>query len=550
MSRCFVFLLIVPMILGAVNQPAPSVTGVQNAASNIPAGYPASGIAQGSIFTVYGSSLGPATCNQAFAFPVPATMCGVSATVTVNGTSVAPLLLGVYNGNLQGGFAQINAILPSLTPTGNGTIAVTYNNQTSAAFPIQVVTAAFGTFTPNYGYGQASVTDVNYSLNTIIHTLHPGDIGILWGTGLGPITQSDAIQPPFGNVGSPTVYVGNTALTTSPGILYAGRSGSWPGLDQINFTVPQGVQGCYVPIAVQVGGVVSNVGTIAVAAAGQSTCSDSPLGQTLLAKLAAGNNVSFGYLQLQSINLTFSGLTFTGSAGNGDYAYATFSGFTPQTAYQAEYGVSSGYCVSDVQANPEDLSPAQLDAGSALSLQGPLVAPPIPQYFPGSGGYGVFLAASGKFLYSDYHYTMTGMGGAKVGAFSVTETSSLPSAKLTGLNGQSFPRSSDLTIQWNGGSTSLRNAPTTIGGASFNSDGTVGTEFQCTAPAGATTFTVPSWILSTLPPTGSVTSGSETIPRGYIWIGQYNTPTTFTAPGLDLGIMTDIFFQGAIIYFQ
>src|ERR1017187_9956454 len=123
MSRCFVFLLIVPMILGAVNQPAPRVTGVQNAASNIPAGYPASGIAQGSIFTVYGSSLGPATCNQAFAFPVPATMCGVSATVTVNGTSVAPLLLGVYNGNLQGGFAQINAILPSLTPTGNGTIA-------------------------------------------------------------------------------------------------------------------------------------------------------------------------------------------------------------------------------------------------------------------------------------------------------------------------------------------------------------------------------------------------------------------------------------------
>jgi len=544
MFRRFALLLIAPLIAGAVTQPAPVVGGVANAASNLAAGLPASGIAQGSIFTVYGSNLGPASPCFASTVPYSATLCGVSLTVTVNGTSSFPLPTFVYP-------TQINAILPSLTPTGNsGTITVTYNGQTSATFPITVVTAAFGEFTPAYGAGQASVTDVNYNLNTIIHTLHPGDIGILWGTGLGPITGSDA-EPPttFPNIGTPTVYVGNTAETgTSSGLLYAGRSGSWPGLDQINFTVPQGVQGCYVPIAVQAGGVVGNMGTIAVAPAGQNTCSDAPMGQTLVNKLASGGNVNFGYVRLESINLTFVGL-ITAGHGNGDYAYASFSGFTPQTAYTAEYGVSAGYCISG-QYNLDDLSAQNLDAGPALTLTGPLVAPPIPQAYPGSGYYGAALSSAGKFLYSDEHYVMTGTGGANVGAFTATDTSSIPNVKLTPIAGKTFPRSSNLTVTWTGGDPTLQNGQVILGGASFNADETLAVEFECTVPLAPGQFTIPSWVLQSLPVTGAITQGSVTSPNGYIWIGQYNNPTTFTAPGLDLGIMTDIFFQGDGVYFN
>ena len=193
-----------------------------------------------------------------------------------------------------------------------------------------------------------------------------------WGTGFGAILSgSDADTPVIGNIGSPTMYVGNTAVTP----VYAGRSSQYPGLDQVNFYVPQGVQGCYVPIAVKAGGTVSNIGTIAVSSAGTNTCSDSVMGQDLVNQLASGSNVSFGYIRLLSQSATYAGLAAAGNS-SGDYAYATFSEFTPQTAYLAEYGVSTGYCVASSEQYPADMSIAQLDAGSALVFTvSPLVAP-------------------------------------------------------------------------------------------------------------------------------------------------------------------------------
>ena len=548
MSSRFALLLLIPMILSAANSTAPAISGVANSASNRAPGLSASGIAQGSIFTVYGANLGPASCNAVLAFPLQTSMCGVSLTVTVNGTSTAPLPLFVYA-------TQINAILPSLTPAGSGTITVTYNNQTSATSAIQVMNTAFGTFTPTgNGAGQASVTDTNYNLNTIIHTLHPGDVGILWGTGLGPISGSDGAAPPVGNIGTPTVYVGNTAVT--PG--YAGRSGCCSGLDQIVFTVPQGVQGCYVPIAVQAGGDVGNIATIAVSAAGQNTCSDSVMGQDLINKLAAGNNVNFGYIRLESKTATVAGAVGAGSAGLGDFAYATFSGFTPQTAYFAEYGVSTGYCVTTEYdfggyTATADLSifDAALDAGSALSIEGPVNTPgPFAPLTPGY--YYLYLSSVvAHYLYSDDNYIVTGPGGANVGAFTATDTTSIPSAAFAGVNAnQTIPRSSDLTVQWTDGNPALQNGQVTIGGFSASTDGSLYSSFQCTGPVTAQKFTIPAWVLSTLPPSGTGQSGSLTYPIGFIWIGQYNTSATFTAPGLDRGVISDVFFQGKDVSFQ
>ncbi|MFY9724730.1 MAG: hypothetical protein WB579_22075 [Bryobacteraceae bacterium] len=542
MSSRFALLLLVPMISGAATQPAPAISEVANAASNLAPGLPGSGIAQGSIFTVYGSNLGPASPCSASTTPYTTPLCGVSLTVTVNGTSTYPIPTFVYP-------TQINAILPSPTPVGNGTITVTYNNQTSATSPIQVVTAAFGTFTPTYGYGQAIVQVwPSYSLNTIINTFHPNDVGILWGTGLGAILSgSDADTPVIGNIGSPTMYVGNTAVTP----VYAGRSSQYPGLDQVNFYVPQGVQGCYVPIAVKAGGTVSNIGTIAVSSAGTNTCSDSVMGQDLVNQLASGSNVSFGYIRLLSQSATYAGLAAAGNS-SGDYAYATFSEFTPQTAYLAEYGVSTGYCVASSEQYPADMSIAQLDAGSALVFTvSPLVAPgPMTPEYSGSGYYYLFLGASGKFLYSDYHYTVSGTGGANVGLFAATDVTGNVSAHLTSAVNQNIPRSSDLTLQWSYTDAALQNVPLTIGGYSYSSDLTQAGVFQCTAPAGATSFTIPSWVLSTLPPSGTAQNGSLTYPLGVIWIGQYNTGATFSAPGLNGGVITDAFFQGSLVNFQ
>ena len=548
MLRRFALLFAAPLILAAAGTPPPTITQVSNAGSWRTAGLSASGIAQGSIFTILGNNLGPSTCASPTTPPQPTQLCNVTIAVTVNSTSVAPYIYDMFYGT------YISAILPSLTPTGNGTITVTYNNQTSSAYPIQVVATAFGTFTANsQGLGQASVTDwPNYNLNTIIHTLHPGDTAILWGTGLGPISGSDADTPPVGNIGSPTVYVGNTPVTAGSGLLYAGRSGGWPGLDQINFTVPQGVQGCYVPIAVETAGGIGNIGTIAVSAPGTNTCSDSVMGQDLITKLASGSSVNFAYLRLVSINLRFNGLAVSGALGNGDYARATFSGFTPQTAFNANYGVSSGYCIAGPY-DVDDQSTAQLDAGTGLSLSGPLSAPgPITPDYPGGGYYYLLLNQNiNKFLFSAYQYTISGPGGAAVGTFSVADTTQIPSAQLSGgVTSQSFSRSNDLTLQWTFSNTALQNAPVILGGASFSSDQSLVGEFECSLPAGTQKFTVPAWVLSTLPPTGMSKQGAETIPLGYLWVGQYNNPTTFSTQGLDRGIFTDIFFQGSLVTFQ
>ena len=153
--------------------------------------------------------------------------------------------------------------------------------------------------------------------------------------------------------------MGNASLTPYD----AGRSAAYPGLDQVTFQVPSGIQGCYVPVAVETNGVVGGSSTIAVSTSGQ-TCSDSILGTDLIGKLAAGGTVDFGFAQLFALNLLED--SYFGSVVP-DYVSATFSEFTPQTAGLASYGVLQGYCITGTK-NP-DTSPAQLDAGANITLE-------------------------------------------------------------------------------------------------------------------------------------------------------------------------------------
>ena len=76
---------------------------------------------------------------------------------------------------------------------------------------------------------------------------------------------------------------------------------------------------------------------------------------------------------------------------------------------------------------------------------------------------------------------------------------------------------------------------------------------KCTAPVSPQTFAIPGWLLSTLPPSGLGGNASGTLfyPLGLIWIGQYNSQTTFSATGLDRGIITDIFYGAGVgVYFK
>ena len=217
-----VVLLSAPSVFAA--NPAIAASGVKNAASYSDPALPNGAIAQGSIFNVFGSNMGPASLAYASALPLPTTLSGTQVSVTVNGSTVQCFMIYTSAG-------QVAAILPSTTPVGTGTITVSYNGAASATAPIKVATSSFGIFTINQqGGGQAVVQDANYNFNSATFAFQPGETVVLWGTGLGPISGSDANTPPSGNIPgiNVTVYgrrrTGGRDLCRSFG-LFRGRSG-------------------------------------------------------------------------------------------------------------------------------------------------------------------------------------------------------------------------------------------------------------------------------------------------------------------------------------
>ena len=240
--------------------------GVLNNASYLDPSLPNSGLARGGIFTVFGQGLGPASLARAASFPLPLELAGTSIRVTVLRTTRDAIMLYAVDN-------QVGAILPSDTPEGEGTLTVTYQGQTNR-FParIRVVRRAFGIFTINQaGSGPGAITDANFATNTLTNAQQPGQIAILWGTGLGPVTFDERTQPPGGVEQlriqpAPEVLVGGKLAP----VLYAGRSPCCQGLDQVVFEVPRdSPEGCYVPVAVRSAGAVSNFASMSISLRGK-----------------------------------------------------------------------------------------------------------------------------------------------------------------------------------------------------------------------------------------------------------------------------------------
>jgi uncharacterized protein (TIGR03437 family) len=136
---------------------APAITGVVNSASLIPPGLPNYGIAQGSIFNVFGSGLGPAAIVGAPTLPLPPTLAGTTVTITIGGSTVTAPMFYSYQ-------TQLAAILPSNTPVGTGTLTVSFGGATGTS-PITVVQSNVGIYTDNQsGGGPGVVTLADYSV--------------------------------------------------------------------------------------------------------------------------------------------------------------------------------------------------------------------------------------------------------------------------------------------------------------------------------------------------------------------------------------------------
>jgi uncharacterized protein (TIGR03437 family) len=522
----------------------PTVTGLLNNYSNTLPGLPNYGIAQGSIFVIYGTNF--STTTTPLQSPPPATLGGVTINVTVNGTATTPLFYYLFP-------TQIAAVLPSATPVGTGTITVTTSAGTSAPFAIQVVESAFGLLTSNNGSGPAQGYDASidasnqYVLFGFSEAVNPGDILELWGTGLGPV-PNDAT----GVAVSPTaqVFIGGISAT----VQYSGRS-AFTGLDQINVVVPKGLSGCYVSVVVQTGNYVSNFATLPVAASGR-TCLDTNnfLTTSILDQISSTGSLSVGFItmsQLTTPGITVGGVTVGG--GTTDTASATFEKITAAQftagAFAAALGFNSiGSCLveffnttstSSITA-PLPFQFTLLNAGPDVNISGPdgVIAMPLStitgNYLSPLAGASFIPASGGTFTFNN------GSGGPDVGAFTTPQVqigSSVTWLNTSGL--ATVTRSNGLTVTWTGGEAGSYVGVTgaSLTGVATSANTYLAGLFTCQAPVSAGTFTVPPAVLLSLPPSTTLSESGVTIPLGFLVLSNSATPTTFSAPNLDVGLV-------------
>ena len=560
----------VALVVPAMAQPAiRAENGVLNASSYRP------DIARGSWFVIFGSNMGPANLALASGVPFPTELSGTRVTFTpaAGGTAIDTRLWYTSAGQLAG-------LLPSSAAAGDYDVRVVFNNQTSPARPVKVVERNFGFATvaqDGAGPAQATNANLNNGVSLVRFTsgsinfnnrdwqyrpAYPGETLILWGTGVGPDTQSDVTGGTSGDqtaAGNVRVIVGDMEIMPA----YAGRSNGSPGLDQVNFTLPAGVaRGCTVSLQLRAGDRLSNLGSLAIANSGQAQCTHPVLTESQLRRLDQGGTLTAGSLAISKLRLkaTVPGLGSLDTAS--EDASGAFSRYSISQIADANFSkILAGGCIAfhrtgEVGDILGGLVPQALNAGSQLTLNGPGVsnrALPNQQnsystelYSSGGGGGG-----RGNPTLTQGTYTMTGPGGPDIGpftasvnfpgAFEWTNEASLPAV---------IPRNQDLPLAWTGGGDGLvvvfGFAGTQVSGQPVAGAYDVA-GFICTAPASAGTLSVPSSAMQRVPPVSvDVTLGAI----GALTILAVPDPTrgqgVFTAPLTAGGNVDFSFFTYAV----
>ncbi|MBI4444033.1 MAG: hypothetical protein HY649_11760 [Acidobacteria bacterium] len=548
---CVLVIATFVVLAAHAQQPSIASDGIRNGASYALSGLPNAGIAQGSIFIVFGQNMGPASLVQVSSFPLPTSqgLAGTSVKVTVGGTTVDAIMLYTLAG-------QVAAVLPSNTPLGSGTVTVTYNNQTSNSAPVTVVRNSFGTFTLNQaGSGPGVIQNYNSAadapFNTVTEAARPGQVVILWGTGLGPVSGNEAGQALPGdmaNVNARVLVGGREAA-----VQYRGRSGCCVGIDQVNFVVPQGVEGCYVPVAIQIGNVVSNYASMAISSSGK-VCSD-PGGFTTSELDAARASGSFrlGSVSLSRTILKFSepglpAMEFKTDSGGASFYSFAFNRFVQS---QGLSGLSTiGSCVvSTFRSGGSAADPVTgtgLEAGPAISISGPLGSKQLPRTAAGIYSAALSDPFGGTAYLEPGSYSVNNGGGGSganaVGSFQVTHT--IP-ATLQWTNEASIStvnRAQGVQVTWSGGDP---NSNVQIIGSSSSSQG-AGATFICVERTSAGNFTVPAAVLLALPPSATGPSGAG----GILMVGSSTNPARFSATGLDAGFLSSTVLTGKTVTYQ
>ncbi len=199
----------------------------------INAGSGASVIAPGSIASAFGRQVGASTVS-ATSLPLPTTLGGVSIDVTDSANALGMASLFYVSPN------QINFVVPDGTKTGTATVKIIGGSSSPISTTVQVATVAPGLFTANgAGVGVAAAIAIRRIIGT------PDDQVPVYqsiGVELGPDAMVFLELFGTGIRGrSSLAHVTATIGGENVDVLFAGPQGQFPGLDQVNLSLPQGL---------------------------------------------------------------------------------------------------------------------------------------------------------------------------------------------------------------------------------------------------------------------------------------------------------------------
>lgn len=265
-------LIIVPT--ARAQTPAISANGVVNAAT-FQANEP---LAPGGLMSIFGTALASSLAN-ADSVPFSTSLAGVSVKLT-NGADAsqafdAPISYVQPDDPTKNVPAQINAQVPWSSNVTNGplsfNVVVTRNG-----VPSQPMSVTIGPFSPGiFAFnGQRAIVanvDGTFTWPTGLvagapsHPAKPGDIVIIYATGLGAVDSpvqdgNNSIDKLRNTLVKPVVLIGGASAV----VQFSGLSPQFPGVNQINAVVPNIAASDSVPIQLQIGGITTPALTIAV----------------------------------------------------------------------------------------------------------------------------------------------------------------------------------------------------------------------------------------------------------------------------------------------
>jgi uncharacterized protein (TIGR03437 family) len=213
--------------------PAYTASSIVNSASGVSAVLVPNGLA-----TVYGTNLSAIT--QAI---TASDIRDGRLPFTLNGTGVSVLVGGLRAHVLYASPSQVNFLVPSLLNPGSAMVEVVRSGASGGPVRVLIAAAMPGLFLLKPGVAVATRTDG--SVLTEAAPAHPGEIVVLYATGLGETKPSVE----YGRVAASAAWVAAResiqlvldGRTVTEGVLYAGVTPGFGGLYQVNLKLPDWV---------------------------------------------------------------------------------------------------------------------------------------------------------------------------------------------------------------------------------------------------------------------------------------------------------------------